>query len=789
MINSASITSKNDTIHLKEVFFKYATYWKWYILSFLICISCAFIYFKFSIPQYNVFASILVKDAEKGNLSNQLTSFNEMGLDLGGVQSKLENEIEILKSRTILSNVVQELKTNISYYDASGIVNKEIYENTIIKVNFIGGDSSIYNREGAFSVKIISPFTFQLEDKSTKKNSIQKFGDKITTSLGQLIIVPVSSNNRSFVSKKIEFTVNKFDKVVDFYRSSIVVEPTNNECSAITISMKVNNMEKGKAIINCLINQHKDDAIQDKNLVGKNTLDFINERLEYLTKELSNVENSVSTFKSNNKIFDLTTNAELFFENESENQQKLLENTTQLKLAEYIYDHVASNKKGELVPSNIGITNLSIEKMIETVNSLQLERNRLITNSSDRNPIIINLDTQIESVKRNLKESLSNQKNSLKIANRELIRQNNELSNKLSSAPRQEKDFKEIARQQQVKEALYLYLLQKREETSLSLAITVSNSKIIDEAYSDGNKTGPKKSLVIIISILLSIGLTTIIIYILQLLDSKIHSKSDFMNLGIPYIGDIPVSERKNKLVVGKTERSSVAEAFRLLRTNINFLIPSSKNGAKSIFITSTLSNEGKSFISLNLAATLGLSGKKVALIGLDLRAPKILQYINEKKSIGITSFIINSNTTLNDICIQIPENENLTIIPSGPIPPNPAELLMTDRLNDLFDELKTKFDYLVVDTAPVGLVADSLLLNKYADMFIYVARANFLDKKLLNIAQNLHDEGKLRNMSLLLNCSDYKRNYGYGYSYGYGDDSSYIEKNEKSWFQKIWKK
>ena len=295
--------------------------------------------------------------------------------------------------------------------------------------------------------------------------------------------------------------------------------------------------------------------------------------------------------------------------------------------------------------------------------------------------------------------------------------------------------------------------------------------------------------MIYIIAFILGLIIPIGIIYIINLFDTKIHNNSEILNLGIPYIGDIPITDSKSKLVVGLAERSSVAEAFRLLRTNVNFLIPSAKNSAKSIFITSTISNEGKSFIAINLAATLGLSGKKVALLGLDLRAPKILQYINEKKSIGITSFIVDSNISLNDISIKIPEIENLTIIPSGPIPPNPAELLMSDRLSDLFDQVKEQFDYIVVDTAPVGLVADSLLLNKYADMFIYVARANFLDKRLLNVAENLYDESKLKNMSILLNCSDYRRNYGYGYSYGYGEDSSYVAKREKSWFQKLMKK
>ena len=523
--------------------------------------------------------------------------------------------------------------------------------------------------------------------------------------------------------------------------------------------------------------------------MSKNSLEFINERIEFITNELSDVESNVSSFKSENKIFDLTANASMFFENENENRKNLAENDIQLKLSEFILDHLKNSKNDDLIPYNIGISNEAIDELVRSVNNIIIEKNKLLVRSSEKNPIVQNLESQILSLKNNLKESLINQKTTLKIKSRELQKTNAILDKKLTSAPEQEKDFREFSRQQQIKETLYLFLLHKREETAISLAVGVSNIKLIDPPYSDGNIVSPKKPLLLLASILIGLIIPISIIYIISLFDTKIHNNSEIINLGIPYIGDIPNTDSKTKLVVGLAERSSVAEAFRLLRTNVNFLIPSAKDSAKSIFITSTISNEGKSFIALNLAATLGLSGKKVALLGLDLRAPKILQYINEKKAIGITSFIVDSNISLNDISIKIPEIENLTIIPSGPIPPNPAELLMSDRLSYLFDEVKEQFDYIVVDTAPVGLVADSLLLNKYADMFIYVARANFLDKRLLNIAQNLYDESKLKNMSLLLNCSDYKRNYGYGYSYGYGDDSSYIEKNEKSWFHKIWKK
>ena len=779
--------SSEDKIDIKEILDKYLRYWKQILISITLTLFIGFMHLRYTKNTYNVRATLLIKEENPNGVSDQLSEFKDLGLNLGATSNNIENEIELLKSRSLFSTVVKDLRLNISYFDLNSLKKDELFNEIPLKINFIKGDSSIYNKNSILEIRKISETKFELTDKTNKKINIYTLGEKIKTTFGEIICIPTQYYNLKKFNLLIHF--NNFDNVVDHLQNSIIVDLVNKESSIISLTTNCTNLEKGKAVIKKIIEAHTKDAIRDRNEVSTNTLKFINERINFITDELTNVEQNVSTFKSNNKIFDLASNASMFLENESENEKLLSENVIQIQLTEFIIEHLKNTKSNELLPYNIGISNIAIDNLINNVNNLILERNKLLNRSSDNNPIVINLENQISSLKENLKESLTSHKNSLKISNKLFVTKKNLIERKLTSAPKQEKDFREIARQQQIKETLYLFLLQKREETAISKAVIVSNIKVIDPPYSDKKVTSPKKSFILLISLFLGLIIPIAIIYVINLLDTKVHDKSHISNLGIPYIGDIPISESKNKLVVGKSERSGVAEAFRLLRTNTNFLIPSNKNGAKSIFITSTLSNEGKSFIALNLAATLGLSGKKVALIGLDLRAPKLLQYVNEKKSIGITSFIINSETTLNDICVQIPENENLTIIPSGPIPPNPAELLMSDRLNDLFDELKTKFDYLVVDTAPVGLVADSLLLNKYADLFIYVTRANYLDKRLLNIPENLYDEGKLKNMTLLLNCSDHKRSSGYGYTYGYGEGNSYMTKSKKSWFSKFWEK
>ena len=779
---SENQVTENENIKIE--FYKYLYYWKYILICIIFFFSIAIVYLKFARQSFKTTASLIVKDESKNEIKDQLSAFEGLGINLGNSSSSVENELQLLKSRSLISKVVQELNLNVNYYDLNTINNQEIFSEKPINITFLNGDSATYSKTGLIEIKSINKSCYELYEINKKR--ICRFGSKIESTLGDIIITPNENFKKTF-NLKIE--LSKFNQTVDLLNQNLVVEKQSKDNSIIILSIITSNISEGKAFLKELINQHTKEAIIDKNEISKNTLNFINDRITYITRELSDVEQDVSSFKSSNKIFDLALNTTSFLESEKQNEILISENNIQLKLTEFIADHLKDAKSNELLPYNIGISNSTIDNLISNINNIILERNKLLIRSSINNPIVSNLEEQILYLKANLKESLISQKNSLKIKNKELTRERNILQRKLTSAPRQEKDFREFARQQQIKETLYLFLLQKREETAISEAVTVSNIKIIDPPYSDEKVTSPKKSIIFSISLLLGLIIPIVIIYIKSLFDTKIHNNLQISSLGIPYIGDIPITDSKNKLVVGKSERSSVAEAFRLLRTNINFLIPSIKSGAKSIFITSTISNEGKSFIALNLAATLGLSGKKVALIGLDLRAPKILQYINEKKSIGVTSYIVDSSISLKDISIQIPEIENLSIIPSGPIPPNPAELLMSERLAELFEEIKQQYDYIVVDTAPVGLVADSLLLNKYADMFIYVTRANYLDKRLLHIPENLYNEEKLKNMTLLLNCSDYKRSYGYGYSYGYGEDASYLSKSKKSWFSKFWKK
>ena len=782
-IPSEDISGNN----IKEILAPYFRKWKLILIFSIIGFIISFIFVKFVEPTYTVSAEVIVKEDENqpGGL-NAGSMLSELSFGITGMTNQVDNEIEILKSRSLLLKVIKDLKLNIEIYENGNIQDKELFKNSPIKINFIDSQKEDYIN-GVFELKVLNKSTFEIYDKKNKKTVNYKFGETVNTNVGKFIITPENISINNLKGKEFKIVINSNGLIINKLKNIIKIERTNKESSAILLEYKTKNIEKGKALLDDLIKQHSTFAINDKNVVAKNTLKFIEERLQYLSKELTNVEQDVSYFKSNNKIFDLNTSAQIFFQNESETQKMILENETQLKLADYIYEFILKNKNNELVPSNLGISNPAIEQTIQTINSIQLEKNKLAFTSGEKNPIIANLDAQIYNLKKTLKETLNNQRNSLKITNRELINRNNLIENKLKSAPKQEKDFKEIARQQQIKETLYLFLLQKKEETSLALAITTANTKIIDKAYSDGLPIAPNKKLIYILSILLGTFIPISYIYIYKLFNNKVQSIEDLSKLDVTVIGDLPLVKNVNKIIVNKIDRSSLAEAFRLLRTNLSFVYNKNSHNSKTIFVTSTFSNEGKSFVSINLASTLAMTQKKVLLLGMDLRVPKLLDYIDLKNNSGngITNFIVNESINIESLILRSTNLEGVDIISSGSIPPNPAELIMNERMKLIFDFAKDKYDYVIVDTAPVGLVTDTFLLNDLADVTLYVVRANVLDKKDLSVLTDVYKNSKLKNISVLINGVDFEKGYGNGNGYGYGN---YLNESKKKKFFNFFK-
>jgi capsular exopolysaccharide synthesis family protein len=781
--------AEHQTIHetgqanLKDVLMKYLSYWKWFVLSAIVGLALGFVFLRYQIPVYEVNASILIKDDKKGVISDEMNAFEDLGILKSN--RNIDNEIEILKSRSLMTLVVNELKLHIQYYSYGRPIEHERFFDSPFIASYLLSDS-IKSVTGNWVIYPENERKFILKDGKTKSMiGNYNFGDGIDMPFGKLVITTTKFLRPSYLKKEFRIVINPVDAVVDRYIASVKINPVNKNANAIKISLRDALPMKAAAIVDNLIKQHNLDAIADKNQVSLNTYNFISERINYIAKELNEVEGTEEEYKIRNKLVDIKTDGVNFLETGSETEKGLLEVSTQKQIADYMIDYLAKHQDiATLIPSNLGITDIPLASQISEYNLLVLERSRLLKYSGEKNPVIGSLENQIISLRMAIAEGLKNYKNALVIRVNELSKKYNEINSKISSVPKNEREYRIIQRQQQIKEALYLYLLQKREETNIALAVTVANAKVIDYAYSDGKIVAPKKQIIYLVSLLLGLLFPALVLYLKDMMDTRVHSKSDIDQLKLPFIGDIPLTSSRKKVVISKGDNSSIAEALRLLRTNLDFVLGKNEGKGQTIFVTSTLGKEGKSFIALNLAASVAQSGKKVILIGMDFRAPKILKYLELEKKEGITNFISDKERNLDTFIFRAPGIDNLDILPSGSIPPNPAELLMNNRVQELFDKIKSEYDYVIVDTAPIGMVTDTLIISKYADAFLFVVRANVLEKRLLTIAENAYKEKRLPNMAVLLNGTDIKKGYGYGYGYGYGNE---IEK--KSWFKKIFSK
>lgn len=783
--------SLESELSLREILHSYIIRWKWFVLSVFLTLSIAFLILRYTVPVYQVSASILIQDDNKGGGFSELDVLEELGIE-SDRSANVDNEIVLLKSRTLMMNTIKDLNLNVSYFDLGslrkyfGLREKELYGTSPLKVTFLISDSTLNESSAKFKVLIKSETEFSLVN--GEEEEVTTFGERIGGPLGEMIITPTSELN-GYIGKEIKVVVIPVVEMANNYRHAIVMEIIENT-SVIELSLKDAVKQKAIDILDNLIVRYNDQGVKDQNMVAENTGRFIQNRLNLLTADLDTIEEDAERFKVENHITDITLETSTFLGEVSTLNQNILETNANLKLVAFIIDYVEGEEnEGELIPVNLGYEDAMISGLNIKYNDLLMQRNRILRGSSENNPIISKLNVELESLRNNLRQSLKNLQSSLMINKELLSKQESSIHSKLSNIPKQERDYRGIQRRQQIKETLFLMLLQKREETAISLAATALKAKVIDKAHGADTPVAPNRKMVYIGAFLLALIIPTLIIYLVGFFDTKIHGKKDFDGLKIPYIGDIPLSDDKeSKLVIKKGDQTSIAEAFRLLRTNVRFILQSGLEEQKMVFVTSTISKEGKSFVALNLAASLAVAGKKTLLIGMDLRAPKVLQYLGMKDTLGLTRYITDSNVTVEDVILSVPDQENLDILPSGIIPPNPAELLMHPRVEEMLAKVSQDYDYVIVDTAPVGMVADTLLLSKYADLFIYVARANYLDKRMLGIVESLYKEKKLPKLSILVNGVDSTSAKGYGYGYGYGYGALH-EKKKSKWSRLFGKK
>ena len=766
-----------EQVNIQELLFRYLIHWPWFVISIIICIACAWGYLRLTTPIYNISATVLIKDEKKGGGASMSSDLEKMGLEgFVSSSSNVDNEIEVLRSKSLAREVVNNLGLFVTYMDEDEFPSKELYHTSPVLVSLTHQEAD--KLPGRMEINMILQPTGALGVQITVgEKEYRKQFDKLPavfpTDEGT---VAFFANNDTLsavcpenITKERHITafINRPFSVLKEYVNSLSIAPTSKTTSVVVISLENTNTRRGRDYINKLLEMYNINANNDKNEVAQKTAEFIDERIGIISKELGSTEQDLENFKRSAGITDLSSEAQIALTGNAEYEKKRVENQTQINLVMDLQRYMKGNEY-EVLPSNIGLQDAASAGAIDRYNQMLVERKRLLRTSTENNPTIINLDTSIRAMRTNVQATLDATLKGLQITKEDLAREASRYSRRINDAPTQERQFVSIARQQEIKSGLYLMLLQKREENAITLAATANNAKIIDEALADDNPISPKKTIVYLAALVLGVGLPVGVIYLIGLTKFKIEGRADVEKLtSLPVVGDIPLADEKTgSIAVFENQNNLMSETFRNVRTNLQFML---ENGKNVILVTSTISGEGKSFISANLAISLSLLGKKVVIVGLDIRKPGLNKVFNiPKKEHGITQYLTNTTANLMDFVQPSDINKNLFILPGGTVPPNPTELLARGGLEKAIETLKANFDYVILDTAPVGMVTDTLLIGRVADLSVYVCRADYTRKAEFTLINELAENNKLPNLCIAVNGLDLNsRKYGYYYGYG----------------------
>jgi tyrosine-protein kinase Etk/Wzc len=794
MSGTSTNSSTDKEFDLKEMISVYLKKWKWFALCVFVALVLAHLYLRYAAPEY--VASAKIQILEDKSAASELSVLEDLDI-FGGGKAKIEDEVEILNSRSNYISLVKKLKLNIRYFVTGNIKSKELYgeKEYPFTINFMSADSIINKSKHEFFIDVISKNDFgyaEEEDASFKKYT---FGSNIPTKIGDIILIPTNEIER-YKNKRLRIIVNPIPYVVDAYRKKVIIKAADSKFSnIIDVSLTDHVQERAEDVIDYLIEINNTNAINDKKEIADRTTEFINDRISEIYSTLSSADETAENFKSSRGITDLGSQANVTFEQSTISEQQLQDASIQLNIASSMKDLISNQDGFEPIPSNVGISDPGVANTAEQYNQLVAERQRMLKSSNEKNPVIVQLDQRLETLKKGMQSSLNNITNNLNLRVNSLNKQLSQINSRIYSAPSNERALRDISRKQQTTESLYLYLLQKREESQITFASASPKSKIIDSAYGSDKPVSPNGKMVYLSAMILGMLIPFSIIYTVQLLDNKVHNKMELEKMikGIPVLVEIPRLGKKEAKFVTKEDRSVLAESLRILRTNINYIQKSKKEEPDNIiFVTSSVPGEGKTFVSSNLAAIYASTGKRVLLIGGDIRNPKLYNFftddisngkekIKPKRTIktGLTEYLYDSSISLKDIIVPTQVNSNeVDIIFSGKIPPNPTELLMSERIEKLFKDVSQLYDYVIVDTAPLMVVTDTLLISEYASQILYVVRAGVTETKVLEFPKKMKAEGKLKGLSFVVNNVK-QADLGYGGKYGYG-----YGKSVKKWWK-----
>lgn len=755
-----------------KLLFRYLPYWPLFVAMLIFSIILAAIYLRYTIPIYQSSATILIKDQKKGMDDSQLLE----GLNMLGSTKIVENEIEVIRSRSLSSQVVRKLHLYAPITQEGSVISKGAYAISPVRLEHKNPDSLVPVKKVYFSY----------DDKKgqvTIDDKAYKVSEWVKTPYGELRFYNNPYYDGTQSADPLFFSLYPVRNVTRSVVSNLDVNPVSKMGTVISLSFRDPVPQRGEDILNELIAEYNKANINDKNALAANTLAFVQDRLHFVVQELDSVESRIQQYKTQKGIVDISEQGRQFLATVGENDARVSEINVQLAVLDQVQSYVTTNSsKAGIVPSTLGVNDPVLSQLLDRLYAAESQYERLKKTTAENNPMMVSLQDEIAKIRPGIMDNISAQRRNLEASKRNISNTNRQYSSMLRTVPTKERELLEISRQQSIKNNIYTFLLQKREETALSYASTVADSRLIDHAESTAGPVSPKPQFVYLLAVLLGLSLTIGVITIKEVLNRNVLFRSEIEEMTtFPIIGEIAYDNSKEPIVIAEGKRNFIAEQFRQLRTSLGYM--GINNRKKKILLTSTIPGEGKSFIAGNLGISLALTGKKVVLIELDLRKPKLSNMFNISREVGITNFFIGDKEA-DEIIKRTEQNENLFIIPSGPIPPNPSELILNGRMEELLNYLETVFDYVIIDTAPVSPVTDAYILSPMCDATLYIVRHGYTPKAYVQMLDHNNKVKGLKNLAIVFNgvrsrgIGRYDYGYGYGQSYGYG--YGYDEKEEK---------
>ena len=771
-MENSNLKKKDELINIKEIWNGLLKYWYLFIVSFVVCFGVLFVYLKIKNPVYQIYAEVLISEDDKGGKGGSLLSSSLMkGFSFGGMigGGAVDDEVLVFKTHSLLKEVAEELDLCRTYTERKGLAKKTFYKNSPIVVDVPPMMLDTLSTGLSVKVKVDKKgenIRVKVKDgffKTLGNVEATSFPVTVETAYGTFVVRPTEYY---IPGKKHKFNVSIVgsDLKTEGLRKYLHVALSSKKANGVSLDYQDINVERGKDLLNTMMAIYNRRVLEDKNVSAHATAVFIDSRLESVQRELEEAERRVEKFKKDNNLTDIEVEAKIILENSSKQRQALLEAETQYSVVNMTLEFLSRpENKYALVPVTAGLPSDGAADAVNMYNQLLLQRMRMLRTAKESNISLQTLTAQIDQMRENVLNTVIKAKEYNEIARNDLKAQENLLQNRLKGMPLQERLYMELKRDQLVKDELYIFLLQQKEENNLALAAAVPKGRIIDSAFNLSKPQSPKKMKLAFTTFILALLLPVLFVIIKQMLTVKFEDKHALRKLtNLPIAGELCVSTASDTVVVKEGDTSSIVELFRLLRTNLQFLLTA--KDSKVVLLTSSVSGEGKSFISINLAMSLSLLNKKVVLVGLDIRNPRLMDYMKVRSKIGMTSYLASNSMTESEIIVPSTYSPNLDVIFSGPIPPNPSELLLSDRLDHLFAYLREQYDYVIVDSAPVGMVSDTFSLMRITDATLYVCRANYTHKDHIMYVNELVATNKLKNVALVINGTTARQGYGYGY-------------------------